>query len=569
MRLSRYHAPTLREAPKEAELPSHLWLIRGGFIRQLSAGIYNLLPMGLRTVQKIEAIVRDEMNRAGGQELLMPSVQPAELWNESGRWEKYGPELQRFQDRKGNDYCLGPTHEEIIVDVVRRDIRSYRQLPTNLYQIQSKFRDEIRPRGGLLRGREFIMKDAYSFDVSVEKSHESYQIMYDTYARIFERCGLEFRAVEADSGNIGGSLSHEFHVLAETGEDDIVACSDCKYAANVEKAGIAESVGGESTIPAAPPTLVETPNKKTVIDVAEFMSVDLSRVLKTLIITLDGEPYAAVVRGDRELNPLKVRDALGAEVVELADEALVKEVTGAPLGFAGPIGLTIPIIVDHEIASIHSGVCGANQADKHYKFVSADRDFSVHTTADIRLAQDGDSCPMCTGNLRAFRGIEVGHVFHLGTKYSEPMGCTFSNKEGQTETMVMGCYGIGITRIMAAAIEQNHDENGICWPLALSPFSVILLPLGKTGDEVYDASERIYAELQAAGVEVLFDDRAERPGVKFADADVLGIPLRITVGRRGLKEGSVEFKVRADGREEKVALDRVLPAVERLLRSVR
>jgi len=351
--------------------------------------------MGLRTVQKIEAIVREEMNRAGGHEVLMPAVQPAELWRESGRWEKYGPELQRFEDRKGNDYCLGPTHEEIIVDMARRDVRSYRQLPLNLYQIQSKFRDEIRPRGGLLRGREFIMKDAYSFDVNEEKAHESYQNMYDAYERIFARCGLEFRAVEADTGNIGGSLSHEFHVLADTGEDDIVACSSCHYAANVEKAGIGETPVGESTIPAAPPTVVETPGQKAVTDVAAFMGVDIKSVMKTLIVTLDDEPYAVVVRGDRELNPLKVRDALGAEVVELASEELVKEVTGAPVGFAGPIGLKIPVIVDHEVASMSSGVCGANQADAHYKFVAVDRDFKVHTVADIRLAQEGDACPMC------------------------------------------------------------------------------------------------------------------------------------------------------------------------------
>ncbi len=567
MRLSRYHSPTLREAPKEAELPSHLWLIRGGYIRQLSAGIYNLLPMGLRTVQKIESIVREEMNRAGAHEVLMPAVQPADLWAESGRWEKYGPELLRFEDRKGNDYCLGPTHEEIIVDMARRDVRSYRQLPLNLYQIQSKFRDEIRPRGGLLRGREFIMKDAYSFDINEEKAHESYQDMYDAYERIFERCGLEFRAVEADTGNIGGSLSHEFHVLADTGEDDIVACDSCQYAANVEKAGIGESPAGESTIPAAPPTMVDTPGKKSVSEVAEFMGVDLSDVMKTLILTLDGKPYAAIVRGDRELNPLKVRDALGAETVELADEDLVKEVTGAPVGYAGPIGLEIPIIVDHEVASMSSGVCGANKANTHYKFVATDRDFKPEAVADIRMAAEGDCCPMCGGSLRAFRGIEVGHVFHLGTKYSEPMGCTYSDKDGKTQTMVMGCYGIGITRIMAAAIEQNHDENGICWPLPLAPYAVIILPLGKPGDEVYDAAERMYTELQQAGLEVLLDDRTERPGVKFADADVLGIPLRITVGRRGVKEGSVEMRVRRGGHEEKVAMDRIVPAVERLLRS--
>lgn len=562
MRLSRFHAPTLRDAPKEAELPSHRWLIRGGFIRQITAGIYNLLPLGLRTVQKIERIVREEMDAAGGQEVLMPAVQPADLWRESGRWEEYGPELLRFHDRKGNDYCLGPTHEEVMVDLVRRDIRSYRQLPRNFYQIQSKFRDELRPRGGLLRGREFIMKDAYSFDVDAAAAHVSYQAMYAAYTRIFQRCGLNFRAVEADTGNIGGSLSHEFHVLVDTGEDAIVACTHCDYAANTEKAAIGKRSPAPSAGDVPAHASVATPGQRTVADVAACLGVDLTAVIKTLIVTLDGKPHAALVRGDRELNPLKLRDATGSTDVELADSSLVQELTGAALGYAGPVGLGLPILLDSELSAIRGWVCGANVDDTHLTNVLPGRDFEVMTTMDIRLAAEGDPCPQCEGSLETFRGIEVGHVFHLGTKYSKAMKCEFLDREGKTQAMEMGCYGIGITRIMAAAIEQNSDENGIKWPLSIAPFSVILLPLGKAGDEVFAAVEGIYDSLRDAGVEVLLDDRKERPGVKFADADVLGIPLRVVLGRRGLEAGMAEMRVRSDGREEQVALADIVTIIQ-------
>ena len=478
MRLSRYHAPTLREAPRDAEVRSHELLVRAGFIRQLSAGIYNLMPLGVRTVTKIANIVREEMNRAGAVEVLMPAVQPGELWSESGRWEKYGPELLRFQDRKGNDFCLGPTHEEVIVDLVRRDVRSYKQLPLNLYQIQAKFRDEIRPRAGLMRGREFMMKDAYSFDVDDAAAHESYQAMFSAYERIFERCGLAFRAVEADTGNIGGSLSHEFQVLAETGEDAIVSCTGCTYTANVEMAELAAEETETSAVAAGDaPRVVDTPGKHTVEEVCGFMDASPTDLIKTLILDVDGEPIAALVRGDRELNPLKVKRLYGADSATLAHDGMVTEVTGAPVGFAGPVGLNIPVVADPEVMALSEAICGANAGGQHLAGVVPGAHFSPERVSDLRMAEDGDACPRCGEPLRAYRGIEVGHVFFLGTKYSEAMDCTFLNAEGKSKPMVMGCYGIGVTRIMAAAIEQNHDENGIAWPMALAPFEVAVIPL--------------------------------------------------------------------------------------------
>lgn len=558
MRMSRFHAPTLRDAPNDAELPSHRLLMRAGFIRQLTAGIYDLMPLGQRTVRRITRIIREELDRAGAIEIAMPFVQPAELWQESGRWQKYGPELQRLTDRKGNEYCLGPTHEEIVVDLVRRDVRSYRQLPLNLYQIQPKFRDEVRPRGGLMRGREFLMGDAYSFDVDEAAALESYKSMYDAYHRIFDRCGFDFRAVEADTGNIGGSTSHEFQVLAATGEDAIVSCDACSYTANVEKAAIGVRPAAPTERAQAQADLalekVATPDKRTVAEVAEFLGTTPAALLKTLIVAVDGQPMAAVVRGDHELNLMKVRDALGAEEAELADDATVEEVTGAPVGFAGPVGLQIPVLVDRAVEHMVGAVCGANAADTHYRGVAVGRDFEVARVEDLRMAQGGDPCPRCDGNLRAFRGIEVGHVFYLGTKYTEPMGCTFLDTDGKAQPMVMGCYGIGVTRIMAAAVEQSHDDRGIIWPVALAPFEAAILPLGKAGDEVYAEAERLYEALGAAGVDVLLDDRNERPGVKFADAELMGFPWQVVLGRRGLKEGVVELKSRATGETEKIPL---------------
>ncbi len=569
MKMSRFHAPTLRDAPRDAELPSHKLLIRAGFIRQVTAGVYNLLPLGLRTVRKIAAIVRDEMDSAGAQEVLMPTVQPAELWEESGRWKKYGPELLRFTDRKGNDGCLGPTHEEVIVDLVRRDVRSYKQLPLNLYQIQGKFRDEIRPRGGLMRGREFMMKDAYSFDVDHDAARASYQSMYDAYFKIFARCGLDFRPVEADAGNIGGSMTHEFQVLADTGEDAIVSCSECDYAANVEMAELPAPAGDIGPAGDGAPQRVDTPGKKTVAEVTGFLGVGADRLLKTLIVVAASgegddettEVYAAILRGDRELNILKVKRALGAHTVELADDATVVEVTGAPVGYAGPVGLSVPVLIDPEAARVVDAVCGANAADQHFIGVQLGRDFDPKRIIDLRMAEGGDPCPRCQGTLRAFRGIEVGHVFLLGTDYSEPMGCTFLDRNGKTAPMVMGCYGIGVTRIMAAAIEQRHDDKGIKWPVSLAPFECAVLSLGKPGDVVAQAAEEIYEGLRSAGVETLFDDRKERAGVKFADAELIGFPVVVVLGKRGLDSGQVEVKIRSDGSKYDVAIDGIVDFV--------
>jgi prolyl-tRNA synthetase len=553
MRYTQLLLPTLKEVPAEAVVASHQLLLRAGFIRKLAAGIYSFLPLGLRTVHKIERIVREEMNRAGAQEVLLPAVQPAEIWEESGRWSQYGPELLRFQDRKGASFCLGPTHEEVITDLVRREVRSYRQLPVNLYQIQTKFRDEIRPRFGLMRGREFIMKDAYSFDVDAQAARQSYQAMYEAYRRIFTRCGLRFRAVEADTGNIGGTLSHEFQVLAESGEDQILSCDACDYAANVEKAELAPME--------APPTMgvslqaltrVATPGHHTVEQVTAFLGVAPQALVKTLIFVVDGKPVAVLVRGDHDANPLKVKALLGATEAELASDEVVTEVTQAPPGFAGPVGLRIPLYVDRAVASLSNFVAGANEADFHYVGVNLGRDFQPTQVADLRLAQAGDGCPRCgRGRYESFRGIEVGHVFFLGTKYSEAMHATYLDAQGHEHPISMGCYGIGITRTMAAAIEQGHDANGMNWPMSIAPYHALVVPLQMRDERVATTAEAIYRELAEAGVEVLLDDRDERPGIKFKDADLLGIPLRVTVGQKTLAQGKVELKRRG---EEEVKL---------------
>ena len=567
MRMTQFHAPTLRDAPREAEVVSHKLMVRAGYIRQLAAGIYNLLPLGMRTVTRIANIVREEMNAAGACEVLMPAVQPSELWQESTRWEKYGPELLRFKDRKGNDFCLGPTHEEVIVDMVRRDVRSYRQLPLNLYQIQAKFRDEIRPRAGLMRGREFMMKDAYSFDVDAAAAHESYKRMFDAYHRIFERCGLDFRAVEADTGNIGGSLSHEFQVLADSGEDAIVSCDSCPYTANVEMAEIAAPAAAlPSVTTTSAPTQVATPGARTIEEVSTLLEVPASQLIKTLILMVDDKPVAALVRGDHELNPLKVKRVLEATEVEMADDATVARVTNAPLGFAGPVGLDIPILADHAVMALTDAVCGANALDAHLTGVAPGGHFQATTVTDLRTAAGGDPCPRCGGTFRDFRGIEVGHVFFLGTQYSGPMGCTFLDIGGKSAPMVMGCYGIGVTRIMAAAIEQHHDDRGITWPIPIAPFHAMVVSLGKPGDEVTEAAAGIYEELRAAGVDVLFDDRKGRPGSKLADAELMGVPLQVVIGRRGLEEGVAEFKDRRGEAEAgNIPLDEITAHVKGLV----
>ncbi len=562
MRYSEYFIPTLKETPADAEVISHQLMLRAGMIRKLAAGIYNYLPLGLRSIRKVENIVREEMNRAGAIELLMPMVTPAELWQESGRWEKYGPELRRIKDRKEAEFCLGPTHEEVVTDIVRREVRSYRQMPLNLYQVQTKFRDEIRPRFGLMRGREFIMKDAYSFDVDSSAADISYDKMYQAYRRIFQRCGLNFRAVEADTGSIGGTASHEFMVLAESGEDAIVSCSACEYAANVEKAESPVKGGTEHAEP-RPLEKVATPEKRTIEEVAEFLGVPKAAMVKTLVLSADGEPVVALLRGDHDLNEIKLQHLLGCDTLEMAGDEIVTKVTGAPVGFAGPVGLKVKIVADLAVQVLRNFVTGGNAKDLHLKNVNLDRDCHVGIFADIRNVVHGDPCPRCSGGtLEMWRGIEVGHVFKLGTRYSEALHATYLDADGKEQTVFMGCYGIGIGRTVAAAIEQNHDDNGIIFPLPIAPFHCIISALNMKEEAVKEASETIYQQLSEAGVEVLLDDRDERPGFKFKDADLIGIPLRIVVGSKNLADGKVELKERRSGEVSLLPIDEAVEKVK-------
>jgi len=552
MRYSQYFIPTVKETPSDAEVISHKLMLRAGMIRKLAAGIYNYLPLGLRSIRKVEQIVREEMNKAGAIEMLMPAVQPAELWKESGRWDYYGKELLRFKDRKDAEFCMGPTHEEVVTDLIRKEVRSYRQLPINLYQIQGKFRDEIRPRFGLMRGREFIMKDAYSFDVNEAGADVSYSKMYQAYRRIFERCGLKFRAVEADTGTIGGNYSHEFMVLADSGEDAIVSCSACEYAANMEKAQTRPPAAGDHADP-RPLERVTTPGQKSVDEIASFLGVPTTQVVKTLVLLADNEPVVALLRGDYDLNEIKLKNHLGCAELEMAGDDVVFKVTGAPTGYAGPVGLAIKVkvVADLSLEGMHNFVVGANAADTHLKNVNLTRDFGVAGFVDIRNVVVGDPCPRCdSGKLEIWRGIEVGHVFKLGTKYSQALNASFLNADGKEQIIFMGCYGIGIGRTVAACIEQNHDENGIIFPIPIAPFQVIVSALSAKEDEVKAAAEQIYQELLQAGIEVLLDDRDERPGFKFKDADLIGIPLRIVVGAKNLVDGKVELKERRSGEVE-------------------
>ncbi|MBF0530175.1 MAG: proline--tRNA ligase [Deltaproteobacteria bacterium] len=545
MRYSNFFVPTLRDDPAEAEVISHKLMVRAGMIRKLASGIYSYLPLGLRSLRKVENIVREEMNRAGAIEMLMPGVQPAEIWMESGRWSEYGKELLRFKDRHDHEFCLGPTHEEVITDIARREIRSYRDMPVNLYHIQTKFRDEIRPRFGLMRCREFIMKDAYSFDVDEKSADISYWKMFEAYRQIFIRCGLRFTAVEADSGTIGGSFSHEFMVLAATGEDAIVNCPSCGYAANTEKAEVkfaAEVASPSADTPAYGKVL--TPAMKTVESVTAFLKVQARDLIKTMIFNTEDGPVAVLVSGDREANPIKLKNLLGGVEPELADPAIIEQVTGAPVGFAGPVGLKIKLLADNRIKSMTRAVVGANEADHHLVDVVPGRDFTVDGYHDLTAAQPGDPCPKCGAELEFARGIEVGHVFKLGTKYSKKMQATYVDAEGKERLIIMGCYGIGPGRTMAAAIEQNHDEDGIIWPVPIAPFEAIVLPLQVHDQAVLAAAEQLYQALEAAGVETLLDDRDERPGIKFKDADLIGIPLRLSVSRKTLAQNQVEFKDR-------------------------
>ncbi|HVZ73521.1 MAG TPA: proline--tRNA ligase [Polyangia bacterium] len=564
MRLSQTLMPTLKEAPAEAEVPSHIFMVRGGYMRKVAAGIYSFLPLGQKVVQKVARIIREEMNRAGASEVFMPAIIPAELWQESGRWDQYGAQLLRLKDRKGGDFVVGPTHEEVVCALVRGDVRSWRQLPINLYQIQTKFRDELRPRAGLMRGREFIMKDAYSFHVDEKDAKREYENMYKAYQRIFTRCGLAFRAVEADTGAIGGSMSHEFQVLAETGEDALVACDNCDYAANVEQAATRKAT---AAAPAAKEAMkaISTPGKHSIADVSALLKLPATSFVKTLIYLADGKPVAVLVRGDREVNEIKLRKALGVKDVVLASDAGVREVTGAAVGFAGPVGLKAPnvaIFADDEVLAMADFVVGANKTDEHLSGVNVGRDFTPTATGDYRQAAPGDACPRCdTGHFKGYKGIEVGHVFFLGRKYSVPMGVTFLDVDGQEKPAEMGCYGIGVTRIVAAAIEQHHDKDGIVWPVPLAPYEVAVLELQQDDDNLIATAKKIYEDLQEAGIEVLYDDRDERAGVKFKDADLIGIPYRIALGKKGLAEGVVELKLRRSPEVRKIKIDEIVPLV--------
>ncbi|MBN3849078.1 proline--tRNA ligase [Paraburkholderia sp. Ac-20342] len=553
MKASRFFIGTLKEAPADAEIVSHKLMVRAGMIRRVAGGIYNYLPVGLRSIRKVEAIVREEMNRAGAIELLMPAVQPAELWQESGRWEKYGPELLRFKDRKQADFVMGPTHEEVVTDIARNQIRSYRQLPVNFYQVQTKFRDEIRPRFGVMRGREFIMKDAYSFDKDIEGLRESYRKMYDAYVRIFTRLGLEFRAVAADNGSIGGSGSHEFHVIADTGEDAIAYCPTSDFAANVEAAEALPLIA-QRAAPAEDMKKTATPGKAKCEAVAELLNIPLERTIKSIILATENEGaeptiWLLMLRGDHDLNEIKAAKLPGLADFRMATEAEIIETFGTPPGYLGPINTKKPVkvIADCTVANMSDFVVGSNEVDYHTTGVNWGRDLPEPVVADIRNVKKGDPSPDGKGVLDICRGIEVGHVFQLGTKYSEAMDATCLDETGKPRPMEMGCYGIGITRILGAAIEQNFDDKGIIWPESIAPFEVVLCPMGyDRSDAVREQADKLYAELVAAGIDVILDDRGERPGVMFADWELIGVPHRLVIGDRGLKDGKLEYQGRRD-----------------------
>jgi prolyl-tRNA synthetase len=560
MRLTHYPINTMKETPAEAEVVSHQLMLRAGLIRRLASGLYSWLPFGLRVLQKVERIVREEMNRAGALELVMPVVQPAELWQESGRWSEYGPELLRIKDRHERDFVAGPTHEEVITDIVRRELQSYRQLPVNFYQIQTKFRDEVRPRFGVMRAREFIMKDAYSFHVDEASLREGYRVMYDAYTRIFTRTGLTFRAVRADSGAIGGDVSQEFHVLAASGEDAIVFSDGDDYAANLEAASAAPPAEPRPA-PREALRKVPTPGARTIADLARFLNIEPARCLKTLIVEgRDGEVVALVLRGDHELNAVKAQKLPGvASPLRMASAARVLEATGTEPGYVGLVGLKCRIYADHSALALADFVCGANEKDMHLTGVNWERDVQGASAADLRTVVEGDPSPSGTGRLRIARGIEVGHIFQLGRKYSEPMKALVLDEAGRETALWMGCYGIGVTRIVAAAIEQNHDERGIIWPAPIAPYQVVLVALNlQKSPRVREAGERLYAQLVAEGIEVLYDDRDARPGVKFADAELLGIPHRVVVADRGLEGGKLEYRHRRDSASSEFPADGAL-----------
>ncbi|HUY33700.1 MAG TPA: proline--tRNA ligase [Pirellulales bacterium] len=564
--------PTLKETPEGAEIPSHVLMLRAGLVGQLMAGAYTYLPLGLRALRKAEQIVREEMDRAGAVELLMPALTPINLWQRTGRAEAFGNVLIQFQVRRQNrqvHLALGPTHEEVVTELVSRHISSYRQLPITLYQIQTKFRNEERPRFGVLRTSEFLMKDAYSFDTSVEGLNASYDKMYQAYCRIFARCGLDYLAVEAESGPIGGDASHEFMVLADNGEDTVVHCLSCGYAANLQRAEIGRrgsAAAGETPKPLAK---VDTPQAGSIDAVSTLLGCQPRQMIKTLIYMADDKPLAVLIRGDHDANEGKIRRAIDVQKLELASPEVVREVTGTPVGFAGPIGLTIPIWADDDVAFVVNAVSGANESDKHFTGVNRPRDFAVGVFADLRNAGDGDPCPRCDGQISSRHAIEVGHVFKLGTKYSDALGAKFLDDHERQHSAIMGCYGIGVNRIIAALIETQHDENGIRWPMSLAPYEVLLCPLNVNQADVMRATKALYDELQAAGIDVLLDDRDQRPGVKFKDADLVGIPLRVVIGGRGLKDGQIELKWRSKDDPEMIALSGAAGVVATLVHAER
>ncbi len=566
IRWSQQCIPTLKESPQDAEIPSHQFMLRAGLIRKLAGGLYTFLPLGLRALRKVERIVREEMDRAGALEILMPALHPREIWDRTGRYDVLHDVMFKISDRQDRELVLGPTHEEIVTDLVAREISSYRQLPRNFYQIQTKFRDEIRPRFGLMRAKEFIMKDAYSFDVDSEAADISYQAMYDAYVQIFERCGLRTKIVEADTGAMGGQSSHEFMVLADAGEDGLVECDSCSYAANLERAEAAVPPPPAFDQADEPVTAVDTPGARTIAEVATFLDAEPARMIKTLIYRADEEWLAVLLPGDREVNDIKLARAVGASELTLANDEEVAKVTGAPVGFAGPVGLTgVRRIADQRLQGYRGAITGANRADQHLLHVDMARDVGDVIYADIALARDGDGCPRCEGTLREKRGIEVGHVFKLGTKYSEKLGALYLDAEGQQHPAVMGCYGIGVTRTLQAVIEQRHDKDGIIWPVGLAPYLVEILVISVKHEPSVQAAEQLGLALKAQDIDVLFDDRDERPGVKFKDADLLGLPVRVCIGEKSLARGVVEIKCRATGRMVECAPEDAVPQIVELL----
>lgn len=568
MKQSRYFLPTLRDLPADAEVKSHQLMLRAGLMRQLAAGVYTYLPFGYQTIKKVIDIVREEMDHAGAQELLMPALQPAELWHQTGRWDDYGPLMMKVTDRHGRLFALGPTHEEVITSLVRDEIKSYKKLPLVLYQIQNKFRDEYRPRSGLLRGREFIMKDAYSFDVTEEGLDRSYTAMYEAYIHIFKRCGLNFRAVEADPGSIGGKSNHEFMVLTEIGEDTILFCTSCNYAANIEKAEVVY-ISQPSAESPSELSKVTTPGIRTVAEQAKYLKLPVEKIIKCILFLVDQEPVLVLVRGDHEVNEAKVRSLLDADSIQMADEELIMKLFNTKPGFVGPIGInTVKIIADHAVKDMVNASTGANQTDYHYLNVNPERDFQVDLYGDLRTFKEGDRCPECGAKIEFARGIEVGHVFKLGTKYSRAIGAVYQDENGQQQEMLMGCYGIGISRTVAAIIEQNHDEDGIIWPKEVAPFLVHIVPVNYEDDVQREVADAFYTEFKKAKIDVLLDDRKERAGVKFKDSDLIGIPLRITIGAKA-REGMAEIKVRSSGESFEVKIEDVKEKIVSLLDQIK